>query len=265
RLVPVLRDLQHDPVAVVTARRRRGEPRPDDADVQLTDANAPVGLDLLFARDKWSVEPMLRSCEPDVMLCWGFPWKIPAEALAVPPLGSVNCHPAPLPRHRGPVPLAWALREGDSHFGVTWHRMDAELDTGALLAQTTVPIDDDDTTIAEIGPKIGAAGLSLLPRVFERIAARDLGDPQPIEGVSWAGHFGEDYATVDWSQPARRVHDQVRAWGLTFGLSPVAGPIAELEGARVRLIRTSLRERVDAVARVECGDGPLWILEHESV
>ena len=93
---------------------------------------------------------------PDLLLCWGFPWKIPLSALQVPRLGSVNCHPALLPRHRGPVPLAWALREGDGQYGVTWHRMDAELDTGAILAQAVVPMEDDDFEITVVGPRMGA-------------------------------------------------------------------------------------------------------------
>ena len=263
RLVPVLRDVGHEPVAVLTARHdRRRPPRP--ADIALTDASAPEGIDLLYARDKWSVGPLLRAYQPDLMLCWGFAWKIPAEALAVPRLGSINQHPAALPRHRGPVPLAWALRAGDPYFGVTWHRMDAELDTGPILAQATVPIEDDDTTIEQIGPKVGAAAFQLLPRVFERIAAGDPGDPQPEEGASWAAHFGEDYAAVDWSRPAREVHNQVRAWRLTFNLSSVVAPVAEVNGERLRLLRTSLTEQPDAL-RVECGDGPIWTLEHERV
>ena len=76
----------------------------------------------------------------------------------MPRLGSINVHPALLPRHRGPIPLAWALREGDAAWGSTWHRMDAELDTGNMLAQATVPIEDDDVDIAEFGPRLLAPG-----------------------------------------------------------------------------------------------------------
>jgi methionyl-tRNA formyltransferase len=99
--------------------------------------------------------------------------------------------------------------------------------------------------------------------VFARIAAGDPGDAQSTEGVTWAGHFGEDYATVDWAQPARRIHDQVRAWAFTFGLSPVVGPIAEVDGQRVRLVRTSLTDPGGEAKRVETGDGPLWVVEME--
>jgi methionyl-tRNA formyltransferase len=259
-LVPTLRELGHDPVAIISARRRQPSPPGREP---MGDETAPAGLDVLLAHDKWSVEPLLRASRPDLALCWGFPWRIPQAALDVPPLGSVNCHPALLPRHRGPIPLAWAFRDGDAQFGVTWHRMDSELDTGAILAQATVPMLDDDYSIDVVGPRMGAVALSLLPEVFARIAAGDPGDPQPTEGVTWAGHFGEDYATVDWSLPARRIHDQVRAWAFTFALSPAVGPIAELDGKRVRLVRTSLTDPGGAARRVEAGDGSLWIVEAE--
>jgi methionyl-tRNA formyltransferase len=263
-LVPVLRELGHEPVAIVSARRRPDAPAPTDMPA-LTDASAPAGVDLLFAKDSYAIEPLLRAYEPDVALCWGFPWKIPLPALQVPRYGSANCHPAKLPRHRGPIPFAWALREGDPEFGVTWHRMDAELDTGAILAQTTVPIEDSDTTIREIGPRVAAASFGLLPLVLEKLVAGDPGEPQDDSVATWAGHFEEDYAEVDWSQSARAVHNQVRAWNLTFGLSPgIVAPVAEVDGERLRLVRTSLTDPGDPAARrVECGDGPIWIVESE--
>jgi len=209
-LVDAVRELGHDPVALLAPRRERDhEPPPH---LILTDATAPRGLDLILARDKHSIEPLMRAYEPDLMLCWGFPWKIPQAALDVPRLASVNCHPALLPRHRGPIPLAWALRDGDPVWGCTWHYMDAELDTGNLLAQGSVPIEDDDVDIEQFGPKLLGLALKLLRPALERIAAGDPGDPQPTEGASWAGHFEDDgYVRVDWGRPARYVHNQVRA------------------------------------------------------
>ena len=184
---------------------------------------APAGVDLLFAKDKWSIERLLRAYEPDLTVCWGFPWKLPQGALDVARLGSINQHPALLPRHRGPIPFAWTLRTGDTDWGFTWHRMDAELDTGNILAQGSDPIRDDDCNIAEFGPRLLEPAVALLPQALDRIAAGDPGDPQPEEGATWAGHFeDDDYVRIDWSQPARRIHDQVRAWHLTFGHSASA-------------------------------------------
>lgn len=260
-----LRDLGHEPVALLAARRAE-DAEPPPPPLQLTASSAPQGLDLLFARDKHAIERLVRAYEPDLLTCWGFPWKIPQSALDVPRLGSINMHPALLPRHRGPIPLAWALRAGDAEWGATWHRMDAELDTGNVLAQTTVPIEDDDVDIAEFGPKLLAGGVEILPRALERVAAGDPGDPQPEEGASWAGHFTEDdYARVDWSHSARQIHNQVRAWHLTFGMSGLRAPVAVLEGEEVVLLQTRLTDPGGGARRVECADGPLWVVASEPV
>jgi len=263
RFVPVLRELGHEPVAVVSARRdrplRSGRP-------SVGDDNVPAGIDIFVPHDRRAIERMLRACEPDLAVCWGYPWRIPIAALEVPRLGSINLHPGLLPRHRGPVPLAWAIRDGDPAFGVTWHRMDAQLDTGPILAQASVAIRDDDVSIIEIAPRLAGAAASLLPRVLERIAAGDPGDPQSEEGATWAGHFEEDYASVDWSRPARAIHDQVRAWAFAFGVGSVVGPVAVLDGRTVRLVRTSLSRPATDAREITCGDGaPLWILETEEL
>jgi methionyl-tRNA formyltransferase len=259
-----LRDLGHEPVAVLAARRAEGDEPPPF--LQLTASSAPPDVDLLFARDKHAIERLVRAYEPDLLTCWGFPWKIPQSALDVPRLGSINMHPALLPRHRGPIPLAWALRDGDPHWGATWHRMDAELDTGNILAQTTTKIEDDDVDIAEFGPRLLAAGAKILPNALERVAAGDPGDPQPEEGATWAGHFeDDDYVRVDWSQPTRTIHNQVRAWHLTFGMSGVRAPIAELDGEEVVLLQTRLTDPGGDARRVECGDGPIWVVASEPV
>ena len=120
---------------------RHGAPRATSSrrSSALTAASAPAGVDLLFASDKHAIERLVRAYEPDLLTCWGFPWKIPQAALDVPRLGSINLHPALLPRHRGPIPLAWALRDGDAEWGSTWHRMDAELDTGNVLVADDGP------------------------------------------------------------------------------------------------------------------------------
>jgi methionyl-tRNA formyltransferase len=173
-----LGEMGHDVVAWLMTRRPESRDLPPPPWGETSDKTAPQGVNLIWARGKEDLAPHLRGLEPDVVLCWGFSWKIPQEALDVPRYGAVNQHPALLPRHRGPIPLSWALREGDPVFGVTWHRMDADFDTGAILAQSSIPILDEETTMFETGPRIVPAGLALLPQVFERLAAGDPGDPQ---------------------------------------------------------------------------------------
>jgi methionyl-tRNA formyltransferase len=262
-MVEVVRGLGHEPVVWLMSRRPPDPNRPVPPWGDVTDKNAPQGVNLILARRKEDVAPLFSGLDLDVTLCWGFNWKLPQEALDVPRLGSVNNHPALLPRHRGPYPYAWTFREGDPAFGSTWHRMDADYDTGPILAQSSVPVEDTDTWIEDFGPRILEDTLAMLPQVFERLEAGDPGEPQSDEGASWAGPFGADYAAVDWSRPSRDVHNQVRAWRHMFSVGEVVGPIAELDDERVKILRTSLTDPGDGARSVECGDGRLWILESE--
>jgi methionyl-tRNA formyltransferase len=256
-----VRDLGHEPVAVLTPRR----PKPMPAELGLWDATAPAGLDVLIARNKWSLEPLLRAVRPDLVLCFGFPWLIPPEALAVPRLGVVNMHPALLPRHRGPIPTSWAVRAGDDTNGVTWHRMDAEFDTGNILAQAPVPMEPDDREITVVGPRLIRTAVAILPDALARVAAGDPGDPQQATGDEpYAGWFGEDYAEIDWSRRAIEIDRQVRAWSLIGG-SRVPGPLTTIDGKRVLVKRASLTAPAesDGAVRMKAADGPVWILEAE--
>jgi methionyl-tRNA formyltransferase len=264
-LIERIREMGHDVVAWLMPRRPAevGQPPPPWGDA--SDRTVTQGVNLLMVRGVEDVAPLLRGLEPDVVICNGFPWKLPQEALDVPRYGCVNQHPAKLPRHRGPIPLSWAFRDGDTEFWLTWHRMDAELDTGPILAQSSIPILDEETTIFETGPRLIQAQLDLLPRVFERLAAGDPGEPQATEGASWAGYFEEDYSTIDWSQTAREIHNQVRAWSYAFSQGPVDGPFGELDGKRVKIKRTSLTDPGDGSPAVEVADGKIWILESEPV
>jgi methionyl-tRNA formyltransferase len=229
----------------------------------MTDETAPSGVDVVLARDKRSLEPMLGALRPDLTLCWGFPWLIPRAALALPRLGSVNLHPALLPRHRGPIPMAWAIRAGDARFGVTWHRMDEDFDTGPILAQASVPMDPDDVEMRVVGPRLIGVAIRLLPGVLERIAAGDPGDPQAATGDEpYAGWFAEDYAEIDWSRSARSIHDQVRAWAFAPNNPGAQGPTTTLDGRRVRITRTSLADPGEGTlaVRMDCDDAPIWIV-----
>ena len=103
-LAGALREHGHEPVALVAPRPAAGADEPPEAAAS-DRASAPAGVDLLFARDKWSIERLLRAYEPDLTVCWGFPWKLPQAALDVARLGSINQHPALLASPPRPDPV----------------------------------------------------------------------------------------------------------------------------------------------------------------
>ena len=256
----VVRGLGHRPVALLTAREPPGSEGPFTMEALL--AEAAEGLDVLLPARRASLAPLLASVEPDLVVCMGFPWKIPPDALAVPRLGWLNGHPSLLPRHRGPLPIAWAIRSGDEEVGITFHRMDAELDTGPILAQRRFPLaglEPPDPFYARLGQVVGET----LAEALERLEKGDEGDAQP-EGGSYETFFTADDAWLDLSRPADEVHRLVWSWLYAFSLVGPRGALLELDGAPVRVLATSLEE-VEGARRVDCGDGPLWIVETEEL
>jgi methionyl-tRNA formyltransferase len=257
----ILRALGHEPVVHVATRRVRPELDPPPQVREFLTGTlweSPPDLDLVFPAHKRSLAQLLRAYDLDLAICTGFPWRIPADALAVPRLGIVNGHPSLLPRYRGPIPVAWAVRNGDAEFGLTYHLMDEQFDTGNMLAQAPIPF-DDEWTFDELGPKLSVAAAELVPIALGRLAAGDRGDPQT--GDDYHSLFEDEYMYVDLSKPAAEVHRQARAWNFAFSRG-LQGPILERDGERIRLVRTSLTE-VEGAERLECADAPLWIVESE--
>jgi methionyl-tRNA formyltransferase len=266
----------HEPVAVVTSQGphgRQNESNPERREFfNRLIWESPPDLDIAIAHDRTRLAPLLAAFEPDLVLCLGFPWRVPLDALAVPRLGIVNGHPSLLPRYRGPSPIAWAVRNAEPEVGMSYHRMDEDFDTGRVLAQGSVPLGDDDW-MPELQPKLAALSAELLPRVFERLAAGDPGDPQDDAQTSYAGFFEDEYSPVDWSRPADELHRQVRAWSFMFGYG--RGAVADIEGEIVPIVRSRVEHGVtegspgDIVRRdgeavlVRCGEDALWVLERE--
>ena len=252
-LYSALRAHGHEPVALLTTREgeRYGELE------ELLRAT-PADLDVVIPSARARIAPLLRVFEPDVVFCAGFPWKLPADALAVPTHGIVNGHPSLLPRYRGPSPVAWAIREGETEIGFTFHYMDADLDTGNILAQVSIPLADEHSW-EELTPKLAGAVGEIFPRVLERVEQGDPGDPQP-EGGQYVSFFEPEYAWIDRSRPVVEVARQVRAWRFHSQLGE-RGALVELDDEVVRVLRVSLEPSEGRA--LECADGTLWVVETE--
>jgi methionyl-tRNA formyltransferase len=260
--VQVIRDLGHQPIAHFAIRRRKlDEAPPPIVQTFLPKLlwEGPPDVPLVFPATRKQLTDLLQRLEPDLVVCFAFPWLIPADALAVPPLGWINCHPSLLPSYRGPTPVSWAIRNGEPEIGVTIHRMDESFDTGAILAQGRVPVDDDDT-FDSLNMKAAPVTIGLLKTALERVARGEQGEPQ--EGGDYQSLFEDEYAYVDTTQPRVDVHRQVRAWSFTPFANGERGAILERGGERRRLLRTSLEE-IDGAERLDCADGPVWVLESE--
>ncbi len=93
---------------------------------------------------------------------------LPEALIALPRFGTINVHYSLLPKYRGATPVESAILHGDSTTGVCIQQMRFALDSGPLLAQSEVPIDQTDTT-ETLRAKLNERALALLPEVLEKI------------------------------------------------------------------------------------------------
>lgn len=113
----------------------------------------------------------LDALEPDVAAIACFPWLLPRPWRDRPPRGCVNLHPSLLPAYRGPAPLFWQFRAGETRTGVSLHAVDGGADTGSVIAQQEVPFPDGTDT---------AAAEALTARAGARLLADWLADGKTV-------------------------------------------------------------------------------------
>ncbi|MFE3142135.1 methionyl-tRNA formyltransferase [Streptomyces scopuliridis] len=217
----------------------------------------PQGVDLLLPGSKKVLAKTLRGYDADLLICYGFPWKFPPSALRATSLGAINVHTSMLPKYRGPIPVNWAIRNGDPEIGVSIHWMDEEFDSGGILIQESGIVLDDDVLPERIWGAVDGFISRLLPTALERVGEGFPGTAQCAAQASYAGWMEPAFSRIDWGHTRSRIHHQVRA--TRFGSSGTSGPTALVADKWIKVLRTSL-EPADGV-EVMCADGPLWIVE----
>ncbi|MCS0495456.1 methionyl-tRNA formyltransferase [Ancylobacter sp. MQZ15Z-1] len=200
--------------------------------------------------------------EADVAVVVAYGRILPQAILDLPTLGCLNLHASLLPRWRGAAPIQRAIMAGDAETGVAVMKMEAGLDTGPVGLIERVAI-GPDMTAGELHDALMGIGADLMGRALAALERGALAfTPQPGEGVTYAAKIEKGETRVDWRRPARQVHDHMR------GLSPFPGAWFELDGARVKVMRTSLAdgagapgEVLDDALTIACGEGAVRLVE----
>jgi methionyl-tRNA formyltransferase len=144
----------------------------------------------------------------------------------------INVHASLLPRYRGAAPVHRAIMAGEPETGVTIMRVVKALDAGPMLAEARRSIGGNETSI-EVEHDLAAMGASLLVATLDRLARGAVPEtPQDESAASYARRLTKADGLIDWSQPAARVHDQIR------GLHPWPHAHSFLQGSRLILLRS---------------------------
>lgn len=217
--VPALETLVetgHDVIAVVT---QPDKPKGRGKEVCMTPVKEkalaykiPV-YQPVKARDPEFVK-LLKELNPDVMVVAAFGQLLPESILDIPRLGCVNIHASLLPKYRGASPIQYAVINGEKESGITTMMMAAALDTGDILDQEKVTLDEKETG-GSLHDKLSAIGGRLIVKTLEKLeAGTALLRPQDEAQMCYVGIIKKSMGDIDWSQDAVSIERLIR------GLNP---------------------------------------------
>ena len=172
----------------------------------------------------------LRALEADLQIVVAFRM-LPEAVWAMPRLGTFNLHGSLLPKYRGAAPINWAVIEGERETGATTFFIRHEIDTGDVLQQIRIPINELDTA-GDVHDRMMQDGAGLVVDTVRRIASGDYELRKQDDALATpAPKLDREMAAIDFDRPVRKVHDFVR------GLSPWPAAWTTLDGKQLKLIR----------------------------
>jgi len=171
-----------------------------------------LGLNVIQPEKLRAPEAMnqLRIWSPDVIVVAAFGQILKPDVLALPSHGCINVHASLLPRWRGAAPIQAAILAGDSQTGVTIMKMDQGVDTGAIINQRSMKIDDDETA-GSLSGKLSYLGADLLIETLPRYLSGEL-EPQLQDEskATYTSMLKKEDGLLDFTKPVeelvRRVH-----------------------------------------------------------
>lgn len=209
----------------------------------------------------------LRKYEADVYVVAAFGQILSKEILELPRFGCVNIHASLLPKYRGAAPINQCIIDGEQETGVTIMQMDAGIDTGDILTQKKVIIEDKETA-QSLFDKLAQAGAEL---IVETLPMIEKGEITPVrQDERLASHvkmMDKSMGKIDWTQDAACIERLVR------GLDPWPSAYTFCQGRSVKIWssdaltagHTEQPGTIVAVAKdsfdVACGKGVLRIYE----
>lgn len=258
--VPTLNALHeaHDIVAVYCQPPRpagRGKAdRPTPVHARAVELGLPVRHPVSLRSEDAAKD--FADLDADVAVVVAYGLILPQAILDAPRLGCLNIHASLLPRWRGAAPIHRAILSGDAETGICIMQMEAGLDTGPVLLRESTPIGVEETT-SELHDRLAVMGARMIVQVLSQPLPKPT--PQAALGVTYAAKIDKAEARIDWTRPAVEVDRQIR------GLSPFPGAWCEVDGERVKMLRSRLANGDGAPGQVlhgltiACGTGAIEV------
>ncbi len=177
--------------------------------------------------------------QPDLLVTAAYGKILAPWALNLPRIAALNVHASLLPRWRGPNPIAWAIRAGDSCTGVTLMAMDSGIDTGPVYARRPVVI-RPDWDLGQLTEVLARTGRDLLVDSIPAITAGKL-DPVPQEttGATKAPKFTAEDAKISWQMDALTIGRLIRS------MTPSPSAYTMFRGKRLQILSAEAGSSAD--------------------
>jgi methionyl-tRNA formyltransferase len=207
----------------------------------------------------------IRNLKPDLIVVVAYGLLLPKSVLEIPTIDTINLHASLLPYYRGAAPIQWALINGDKETGVSLMQLDEQMDTGAVFAQTKIPIPDDDNE-ASLFDQCSRIGTKLLMDNLDKILAKEIKPaPQNNNLATFARKLQKEDGIIDFTRSAQDIFNLIR------GIQVWPGAHTSIDNKRLKIYDARpLKEPVSAMPGqvyqcdteafyVACGDGSLAV------
>lgn len=175
---------------------------------------------------------LLQKINPDLIVVVAYGKILPKNFIDFPKMGCINVHGSLLPKYRGAAPIQWSIINGDKLTGITTMYMDEGLDTGDILMQEKIFINDTDTS-EELKKKMSILGAETLIKTI-----KNLGNITPIKQdnseASLSPPLDKITGEINWNKTATEIHNLVR------GSNPWPIASTKLRGKLFKIYKTKI-------------------------
>lgn len=210
---------------------------------------------------------------PDVIYCFGWSYLLSKEILCSVPLGVIGYHPAALPKNRGRHPIIWALALGLKETASTFFFMDEGADSGDIINQRAIIINEYDDA-AMLYKKVTSAALEQIPQfTLQLMSGKYERIKQDHDKANYWRKRNRNDGCIDWRMTAASIYNLVRALG-----KPYVGAHCLYKDKEVKIWKAELANIEGNFANIEpgkvikcdgnliyvkCGEDLVKIVDHE--
>lgn len=152
---------------------------------------------------------------------------LPEVVWDMPRFGTFNLHASLLPQYRGAAPINWAVINGDKETGITTFFLQHEIDTGNVIRQEKVTIEETDNA-GIVHDKLMNLGARLVCETVDQVLKGDLTAIPQDEMAQKAGELRaapkifKETCRIDWKENTERIYNLIR------GMAPYPAAWTEL-------------------------------------